>query len=929
VPRTDRGKLVEVGHETIRYTLIGSFEVDMRNMLERYVIFELGEETALGDRLFAQATETRAQQAKSDDSLLDEPLVKFLQLRDEYELLNRHRNLLPEGLAKEIRELTEQLNVITAHRHTSSHYRSFGAPGGEPAALEKLLTALRAYQNGAWKNLHETLDRIDKDPSGLEISEEPSKGLPDRVQHNLPSADYDETGLLGREEDVEHLLHDLRKGQNRVTTLLGEGGIGKSALALEVAYQLLDDDQSPFDLILWVSLKTEKLTAQGIERISDAIDSITGATAHLGAAITGNNFTGNVTDLAASLGTDPTLIIFDNLETTTGEEFLYLYENLPSTVQYLVTSRRGIGQVERRRLVEALDDRNAVQLFRWLVKNRKVRPLLNLTNEAALQIVQHLRNSPLAIKWYVLSVEAGRDPIEAVRNQGELLNFCVENVFERLDEEAKKTAVALQILNRAAYQEELSVFTGMSVDDVKGAAQTLISHSLVQYNVNSGDMSVTLSLSETATDFLEGHIEQYALLRDQVASRDRELREFIQRSQQEETRYFFSPIVIRPRNDADQPAAFHLHRALNDSRNGHVAKGLNRVKEARALAPDFSEVDRVEAFILSQDNPALSSLKYDSAYRMGETAEARALTAYFYGGHLGRSVKDLQGALPYLREAHDYFDSPDTARALGVNLVWLGEFDSGIQLLESVRANATGRTLVIVISNLLDAYRRRSQFELDESHSARDAWATCTAAWQLALEQLERGNTDERLLEQIWRLLSQSLLTLLVAKRTGYELDGDVKFLADVSDKLGPIRFTSSREFPYVEQRLGELAAYEDLLLPAAFLGRALNQHRDLVADDPEDVKDPINEADEADDGLQIGEITNIVTTSGYGFIKTKAFPNGVFFHVSALHPSLQFSELKVGDKVRTSVDVTATTDKAPRALAVMPVSSHDSVTPK
>ena len=95
LPRTDWGKLVEVGHETIRYTLIGSFEVDMRNMLERYVIFELGEEAALGDRLFAQATETRRQQAKSDDSLLDESLVKFLQLRDEYDLLNRHRNLLP------------------------------------------------------------------------------------------------------------------------------------------------------------------------------------------------------------------------------------------------------------------------------------------------------------------------------------------------------------------------------------------------------------------------------------------------------------------------------------------------------------------------------------------------------------------------------------------------------------------------------------------------------------------------------------------------------------------------------------------------------------------------------------------------------------------------------------------------------------------
>jgi DNA polymerase III delta prime subunit len=50
---------------------------------------------------------------------------------------------------------------------------------------------------------------------------------------NLPSASFD---LIGRTAAVQHLLDFL--SAYRVVTLTGPGGIGKSALALEVARTL-------------------------------------------------------------------------------------------------------------------------------------------------------------------------------------------------------------------------------------------------------------------------------------------------------------------------------------------------------------------------------------------------------------------------------------------------------------------------------------------------------------------------------------------------------------------------------------------------------------------------------------------------------------------------------------------------------------------
>jgi len=63
--------------------------------------------------------------------------------------------------------------------------------------------------------------------------------------NNLPLPEYDETGLVGRSKEVADVFQLIKRGRESVITITGEGGIGKTALALEVAYNLVMIRRSP------------------------------------------------------------------------------------------------------------------------------------------------------------------------------------------------------------------------------------------------------------------------------------------------------------------------------------------------------------------------------------------------------------------------------------------------------------------------------------------------------------------------------------------------------------------------------------------------------------------------------------------------------------------------------------------------------------
>jgi len=143
------------------------------------------------------------------------------------------------------------------------------------------------------------------------------------VSHNLPSPEFDDTGFVGRKKEVRSIRQLMRT--NKVIGLIGEGGVGKTALAMKVAYDLLAESEEktgpdqPFDAIVWTTLKTRSLTASGVMELKKTISGFTMMMGAIGEALSvgKDDLIEEVIGLSSEF---KVLFVLDNLETGSGEE---------------------------------------------------------------------------------------------------------------------------------------------------------------------------------------------------------------------------------------------------------------------------------------------------------------------------------------------------------------------------------------------------------------------------------------------------------------------------------------------------------------------------------------------------------------------------------------------------------------------------------
>jgi hypothetical protein len=88
---------------------------------------------------------------------------------------------------------------------------------------------------------------------------------PARFQHNLPAST---TPLVGRELDMERVSHLILEEKQRLVTIAGPGGMGKTRLALAVGAFLLQDFS---DGVFFVDLSSAQEAAEIIPAIADAL----------------------------------------------------------------------------------------------------------------------------------------------------------------------------------------------------------------------------------------------------------------------------------------------------------------------------------------------------------------------------------------------------------------------------------------------------------------------------------------------------------------------------------------------------------------------------------------------------------------------------------------------------------------------------------
>lgn len=718
------------------YVLIDGFEQDMRRIVEKYLLDHQDEKLVLTTDEFSNAKRRQDAEHNGDDV----SVIHYLDIQTCFDVMLRNKAELPYELTNELSLNAASFSQLVPIRHRVMHGRPLGSD--DPNTTISLLSA---FSSRHWQETRQTLKRLKDDPTWEPYFEK----LPapfEKTLHNLPEPDWDETTFIGRKAEAQKLLDSLRSRRNTVITVTGEGGIGKTALALEVAYTLVDSDDNPYEAVLWVSLKTEKLTAYGVQELKDAIQGFDHTIVALGRGLD-STFSGSLAELASALTGIECLIIVDNLESAQGQEIVEMYDALPGSVNYLFTSRLGIGQLERRFPLPPLSEQEAKLLLRKFAVAHQQRRLASLSETAISNVVEQLRHSPLAIRWYVLASEAGRVPLDTLRDQRELLDFCVKNVYDSLSENSKAVLTVLRALDRAIGFDEFAILTEMMVDELRVVTQELTRGSLVVVEAEAaGAIAGRLALTPTARSFLArpDHTGSFIAA---VLLRERKFKASVEEAYSQKR--MINPLRVRPRDANDHPAMYLLQSALTLAKSNNFSRAYEHAERAKSFNPEFSECYRVSGYIRAlEDHNETAVSEYQTALTYASDDATVASTCHALADVLARRLHNAALALPHARKAYQVYPCLDTALMLGKVLIWTSQYKEGQEYLEEAQDSATGKHHLIISTVLIDSWARWAEDEY-KARNFRNAYEKAKTGFHSGHNLVNVPHPDNKLVNAL------------------------------------------------------------------------------------------------------------------------------------------------------------------------------------
>lgn len=639
-------------------------------------------------------------------------LIQFIDYADGIQLLNRFSDNVDADLKEELPRLTQAISKITPIRNRVAHTR--------PMEIEDLPTVLdfcRSLRTNGnkelWPNVGMAIEKISKNPSYVLSLNINLKGDPDPgPMHNLPIPDFDETGFFGRKKQVERIKR-IVKGAYPVVSVLGDGGIGKTAIALKIAYDLLDDPNANFDAIVWVTAKSERLTTSEVVRISGAIEDSLGLFASAAESLAGSFEGDPIDEVLSYLASFKVLLILDNLETVLDARLREFLLEIPLGSKVIITSRIGVG-VENPVNLGPLTDDEAERLLYVLARTREVDALKALDRDGMSRISKAMLGRPAYIKWFVSGVQAGKRPEELLRDNGLFLDYCMSNVHKFLRAGAQTVLKCMQVLPGVRTQSEIAFLCEFNADQTQAAILELLTTNFVHMRTQSGSREVetTYELTEFGRTYLE---KQHP-----VSSDDRK------RFQSNNQRLIALGRSLRDENSASpydpgtldvSAGEFGAARVLRSAgRKAEIRKfdqALQDCAEARRLSPNYFETWRVEAQIYAQSGDYSSARNaFDRAI---ELAPDSSSLNYFFGSFLVDENIDLDSGLSFLRKAAR--KDPDSAVVLR-QISWANltngsfreAFDSAIHVLTVPRSSSYGVEMTVIA---LRAASYNLQFDID------------------------------------------------------------------------------------------------------------------------------------------------------------------------------------------------------------------------
>lgn len=545
----------------------------------------------------------------------------------------------------------------------------------------------------------ELIGAINKNPNEV-IIKIPSDFSVDYLQqsgilNNVPIPDYEyEGGFVGREHDRKRIIQYLLSEKFPVITITGAGGVGKTSLALRIIQELTQNpSQKKFDAIIWLSAKENRLTAIGIEDIEPTLKSYEEL---LDTIIEVMDFDdendGNVEEKEKLVNqilelSNKVIIIIDNLETITDQRILNFIIEAPINIKFLITSRRGIGQIEIRHEVKQLKEKEAIYLFRQLAKDKQLQSLLSLPDDTIKSYVEKVSFYPLAIKWVIGQIARGKDinrVISLIKDtESDISRFCFEQIFNSLSADCKNILYAVCCFDENPTSSVLQYVVEQSDDTFDKSIEELILVSLIipeQFQNEKNSISRKFSILSLTKGYIRLQLNKFAKIKEYIVKRIIDVENTITITEKAKREYRHSLHNLGAKTDEEKVAAILAQTAFQKYQAGRYDEAIDDYKKAIKIAPNFSAIYRNWSVMESYEG------HLQEADRLMEEAERlndRDPQIYLLWGNILRKNAKYHEALKKYEKAYN-LDNEDhiILNALGTTKSKLGEYEQAYEYLK-------------------------------------------------------------------------------------------------------------------------------------------------------------------------------------------------------------------------------------------------------
>lgn len=640
------------------YAFISSIEIDLRRFISTNIT-ETNQSLLFDEKLKEKLIDRSKSSLEFDFDLSN--LIQYLDFGDCINLINKFKRIFPQSFEEKLAKLTKELEKVTPVRNRVMHSRPLEFE--DFPIVTDFIKEVKYYDFIKWTSTVDIENKISNDPSAIFSIKIPEfiDTSTDKVLNNLPPVEFDDTGFVGRSVEIQNIKQKIY-GNYPVISIIGDGGIGKTALVLKCAYEIMDDLDQPFDAIVWASLKTKSLNNGEFKSIDKCISSTFELYNEIEKFLINDNK--NLSDeeminnIIEYMTVFKILLVLDNLETINSEAIRNFLQRIPHGSKIVITSRIGIGEFESRYMLSGFNKKERVHYMTRLASNYQLNDILRLGPDEIDSICTKLYCNPLAMKWFIFNVLKG-EPIESILNHtDELTNYCMSNVYEKLSKDCKHILEILLIYSKECSDAELGYLVEGDPISRRKAINDLLATNMVKIRTISEDSikKSVFSMTEFAREYLQQHCKPSNESFKTINKRIKNLKGLEQNLSVEFDVNPYDPKSLTCTQNSDELiAAYNLKQALFYSSRGNFSEAKKYIDKSKETAPNYFEVYKIAGFLAANNNDTFTA---DQEYQTAiQCKESYAPLLFLYAGFKMRYLDDFEEALKLTEQAEKLDDS--------------------------------------------------------------------------------------------------------------------------------------------------------------------------------------------------------------------------------------------------------------------------------